>query len=51
LRTATDLAALFASQGQSERGRAFYRLLCQQFSQGFNTADLKATERVLATLG
>jgi hypothetical protein len=51
LRTATDLAALFASQGQSERGRALLQPLLQQFTQGFNTADLKTTERVLATLG
>ena len=51
LRTATDLAALFASQGQSERGRAFLRPVFEQFTEGFDTADLKAAERLLATSG
>jgi hypothetical protein len=41
LRTVTALAALFASQGQSERGRPLLQ----------TRPDLKAAERVLATLG
>ncbi len=50
LRTATDLAALFASQGKSEQGRALLEPVFQQFTEGFDTADMKAAERVLAAL-
>jgi len=51
LRTATDLAALFANQGQSERGRALLQPVFEQFVEGWDTADLKAAERVLSNLG
>jgi predicted ATPase/DNA-binding winged helix-turn-helix (wHTH) protein len=51
LRTATDLAALFASQGRSERGRALLQPVFEQFVEGLETADLKAADRLLATLG
>ena len=51
LRTATDLAALLASQGKSDQGRALLEPVFQQFTEGFDTADLKAAERMLATLG
>ena len=51
LRAATDLAALFAGQGHSERGRALLRPVFEQFVEGSDTADLKAAERLLATLG
>jgi predicted ATPase/DNA-binding winged helix-turn-helix (wHTH) protein len=51
LRTATDLAALLASQGRPESGRAFLQPVFEQFTEGFDTADLKAAERVLASLG
>jgi predicted ATPase len=51
LRTATDLAALFGSQGRSESARALLRPVFEQFTEGSDTADLKAAERVLATLG
>jgi predicted ATPase/DNA-binding winged helix-turn-helix (wHTH) protein len=51
LRTATDLAALFASQGRSERGRTLLQPVFEQFLEGSDTADLKAAERVLVTLG
>jgi predicted ATPase/DNA-binding winged helix-turn-helix (wHTH) protein len=50
LRTATDLAALFAGQGRSERGRALLQPVFEQFVEGSNTADLEAAERLLATL-
>jgi predicted ATPase len=50
LRTATDLAALFASQGKSDQGRALLEPVLQQFAEGFDTADLKAAERTLASL-
>jgi predicted ATPase/DNA-binding winged helix-turn-helix (wHTH) protein len=51
LRTATDLAALFAGQGRSERGRALLQPVFGQFVEGSDTADLKVAERLLATLG
>jgi predicted ATPase/DNA-binding winged helix-turn-helix (wHTH) protein len=51
LRTATDLAALYASQAQSGRGRALLEPVLGQFTEGFDTADLKAAERLFATLG
>jgi hypothetical protein len=51
LRTATDLATLFAGQGQHERGRALLQPVFEQFVEGFDTADLKAAERLLATSG
>jgi predicted ATPase/DNA-binding winged helix-turn-helix (wHTH) protein len=50
LRTATDLAALFASQGRSESGRALLQPLFEQFKEGLDTADLKAAGRVLASM-
>ena len=50
LRTAIDLAALFVSQERFERGRALLQPVFEQFVEGFDTADLKAAERLLATL-
>jgi predicted ATPase len=50
LRTATDLAALFATQGRSENGRALLEPVFKQFVEGSDTADVKAAERLLATL-
>jgi predicted ATPase len=50
LRTATDLATLFAGQGRSERGRALLQPVFEHFLEGWDTADLKAAERLLATL-
>jgi hypothetical protein len=51
LRTATDLAALLAGQGRSERARTLLEPIFEQFVEGSDTADLKAAERLLATLG
>jgi predicted ATPase/DNA-binding winged helix-turn-helix (wHTH) protein len=51
LRAATDLAALFAGRGQSERGRALLKPVFQQFAEGFDTTDLRAAERLLSGLG
>jgi predicted ATPase/DNA-binding winged helix-turn-helix (wHTH) protein len=51
LRTATDLAALFASQGRSESGRALLEPVFEQFTEGLDTADLMAAKRMLASLG
>jgi predicted ATPase/DNA-binding winged helix-turn-helix (wHTH) protein len=51
LRTAIDLAALYVSQGQSERGRALLAPVFRRFTEGFDTADLRAAERLLANMG
>jgi hypothetical protein len=51
LRTATDLATLFARQGRSEAGRAVLEPVFEQFTEGFATADLRAAKQVLASLG
>jgi predicted ATPase len=50
LRTAVDLAALWASQGQRDRAHAVLQPIFEAFSEGFDTADLKAAERLLASL-
>jgi tetratricopeptide (TPR) repeat protein len=50
LRTATDLAVLWAAQGKSDCARELLRAAFEQFMEGFETTDLKAAERVLATL-
>jgi predicted ATPase len=50
LRTAVDLATLLADQGRRENGRAFLQPVFEQFAEGWDTADLKAAERVLSTL-
>jgi predicted ATPase/DNA-binding winged helix-turn-helix (wHTH) protein len=51
LRTATDSAKLLANQGDSEGGRALLQPVYAGFSGGFETADLKAAEDLLAVLG
>jgi hypothetical protein len=50
LRTAIDLAALWAMHGRSADARALLRPVFEQFGEGWDTADLKAAERLLATL-
>ena len=50
LRTATELAKLVASRGQSEKARTLLLPVFQQFTEGFDTADLKAAERLLRTV-
>jgi hypothetical protein len=51
LRTAIDLAALLADRGQSESGRLLLQPVFEQFDEGTDTADVRAAERQLATLG
>jgi predicted ATPase/DNA-binding winged helix-turn-helix (wHTH) protein len=51
LRAAVDLAGLWSAQGQRERGRELLLPIFKQFVEGLDTADLKAAERLLATLG
>jgi predicted ATPase len=50
LRSATDLAALWAGQGRSSEAGALLRPVFEQFTEGSDTADLKAAERLLRTL-
>jgi hypothetical protein len=50
LRTATDLAALWAGRCRSSDARALLLSVFEQFIEGANTADLKAADRLLATL-
>jgi predicted ATPase len=50
LRTAINLAALLADQGRRESG-ALLQPVFEQFTEGSETADLKAAQQLLATLG
>ena len=50
LRTAVDLAALWAAQGQRERARAILKPIFEEFAEGLDTADLKAAGHLLKTL-
>jgi predicted ATPase/DNA-binding winged helix-turn-helix (wHTH) protein len=50
LRTAIDLAALWSARGATERARSLLRPVFEQFVEGRDTADLKAAQRLLATL-
>jgi hypothetical protein len=51
LRTAIDLAALWAAQGRVHDARALLQPVLGTFAEGFDTADLVAAGRLLATLG
>jgi predicted ATPase len=51
LRTAIDLAALLAAQGRHDDARALLQPVLKQFVEGRDTADLKAAEHLLETLG
>jgi predicted ATPase/DNA-binding winged helix-turn-helix (wHTH) protein len=50
LRTATDLAALWASRGRRDEARALLLPIFEHFTEGADTADLNAAQRLLATL-
>jgi predicted ATPase/DNA-binding winged helix-turn-helix (wHTH) protein len=50
LRTAIDLARLWAGQGQPERARALLEPIFEEFVEGLDSADLKAAAHMLATL-
>lgn len=50
LRAASDLAKFLAGHGQTENARALLQPIYAGFSEGFETADLKAAEALLATL-
>jgi predicted ATPase/DNA-binding winged helix-turn-helix (wHTH) protein len=49
LRTATDLATLWAGRGRSGEARALLPVF-EQFTEGSDTVDVKAAERMLRTL-
>jgi predicted ATPase len=49
LRAATDLAALWASQGRPADAHALLLPVFEKFIEGSETADLKAAERLLTT--
>jgi predicted ATPase/DNA-binding winged helix-turn-helix (wHTH) protein len=51
LRSAVDLAALFAGQGRAQEGRALLQPLFEQFAEGSEGADLQAAKGLLASLG
>jgi predicted ATPase len=51
LRAATDLAACLAGQDRSAEGHALLKPVFEQFTEGSDTADVKAAERLLAKLG
>jgi predicted ATPase/DNA-binding winged helix-turn-helix (wHTH) protein len=50
LRTARDLAKFLADHGQIENARTLLQSVYAGFSEGFETADLKAAEDLLAVL-
>ncbi len=48
LRAATDLARLLADRGERERARGLLRPVLDGFTEGFDTADLRAAKTMLA---
>ena len=50
LRTALTLARVRASQGNREQARQLLAPLYEQFTEGFETADLKAAREFLLSL-
>jgi predicted ATPase len=50
LRSAIDLAALWADQGRVSGARALLQPVFERFPQGLDTADLKSAKRLLKTL-
>jgi predicted ATPase/DNA-binding winged helix-turn-helix (wHTH) protein len=51
LRTATDLAAHWSGQGRAADARMLLRPVFAQFTEGFDTPDLRAASNLLTTLG
>jgi predicted ATPase/DNA-binding winged helix-turn-helix (wHTH) protein len=50
VRAATDLASLWARQGREAEADALLRPVLERFTEGWDTADLRATQGVLAKL-
>jgi predicted ATPase/DNA-binding winged helix-turn-helix (wHTH) protein len=51
LRIAVDLAELLSARLRPESARALLEPVLAQFTEGFDTSDLRAAERLLSTLG
>ena len=47
LRAATSLARMWGKQGRTEEARQLLALIYDRFTEGFETADLKAAKRCL----
>jgi predicted ATPase len=50
LRAAVDLATVWAHEERIKSARALLQPVFDRFEEGSNTADLRAAERLLATL-
>jgi predicted ATPase len=50
LRAATSLARLWYGQNRRTEARALLQSVYDRFTEGFNTADLKAAKALLDTL-
>jgi predicted ATPase len=51
LRTANDLAALWAAQGRADEARALLRPVFETSAEGLDTADPAVAGRLLASIG
>lgn len=51
LRTAVELAGLWAAEGQPERAHAVLGPIFEEFTEGLDTADLQAARHLLTALG
>jgi hypothetical protein len=50
LRSAYDLARLWAEQGERQKAHEFFAPICGWFTEGFDTPDLKAAKELLEEL-
>jgi predicted ATPase len=50
LRTACDLASLWQSKGQAKQALQLLQPVCAQFTEGFDTADLRHAKLILDSL-
>jgi predicted ATPase len=50
LRAATTMARFLADQGREQEGRELLATTYDKFTQGFQTADLRAAKRLLSEL-
>ncbi len=51
LRCATGLARLWHQQGRTEPARELLAPIYRRFTEGFDTADLRAARTLLSTFG
>jgi len=50
LRTATDLASLWVRQGRTNQAHELLRPILEQYTEGKDTADVRAARRVIPRL-